>query len=144
HSAILIHRTVVRHQAITIHDIHDRALAFDLIDILLLAGQDAKSSSWRCARVECMGDLAEELHQASDAGRVLTGAEMFRLADGGRQIIWGDFEAYRPTDARPWLIVRAIDSTFYTVITEDEGLLTRVRGRFRDVRDSPQDTEYVR
>lgn len=133
----------MRHQAVTIHDLHDRVLAFDLIDILRLAGPVAESSSWRCRHVECMGDLAEELHRACEAEPALPGAEMFRLADGGRQIIWGDFEAYRPGETRPWLIVRAVDSTFYAVITEDEMLVARVRGRFRDVRDSPEDAAYV-
>jgi diaminopimelate decarboxylase len=133
----------MRHQAVTIHDIRDRVLAFDLIDILRLVGPDAESSSWRCRKVECAGDLAEELHRVSDAESPLTGAEMLRLAGGVFQIIDGDFEAYRPGETRPWLVVRAIDSSEYAVITKDERLLARVRERFRDVRDSPDDAAYV-
>jgi hypothetical protein len=133
----------MRHQAVTIHDTRDRVLAFDLIDILRLAGPDAESSSWHCRNVECTGDLAEELHRVSDAGSALTGVEMLRLAGGLLQVIDGDFEAYRPGETRPWLVVRAIDSSEYAAITQDERLLARVRERFRDVRDSPEDAAYV-
>jgi diaminopimelate decarboxylase len=129
--------------AVTIYDIRDGVLAFDLIDILRIVGPDAKSSSWRCRNVDCSGDLAEELHRVSDAESAVSGAEMLRLASGVLQIIDGDFEAYRADEKRPWLVVRAIDSTLYAVITQDGGLLARVRERFRDVRDSPHDAAYV-
>jgi rRNA-processing protein FCF1 len=36
-------------------------------------------------------------------------------------------------------MIRAVDSTDYVVATNDESLIARVRGRFRDVRDSPDD-----
>src|SRR4051812_33080297 len=111
---------VMRHQAVTIHDIRDGVLAFDLIDILRLAEPDAGSSGWRCRNVECTGDLAEELHRVSEADLAVSGGEMLRLASGVRQVIDGDFEAYRPNDTRPWLVVRAIDSSEYAVITQDE------------------------
>src|SRR3954468_17730102 len=78
---------VMRHQAVTIHDTRDRVLAFDLIDILRIAGPDVESSSWRCRNVECTGDLAEELHRVSDADAAVNGAEMLRLAGGVSQII---------------------------------------------------------
>lgn len=133
----------MRHQAVTIHDTRDRVLAFDLIDILRLAGPDAELSSWRCRNVECTGDLAQELHRVSDAESVLTGAEMLRLAGGVLQVVDGDFEACRPGETRPWLVVRAIGSSEYAVITPDAGLLARVRERFLDVRDSPDDAAYV-
>jgi hypothetical protein len=133
----------MRHQAVTIHDARDHVLAFDLIDILRLAGTDAESSSWCCRNVECTGDLAEELHRVSDAGSALSGAEMLRLASGVLQIIDGDFEAYRASETGPWLVVRAIDSSEYAVITRDDRLLARIRERFRDVRDSPDDAAYV-
>jgi hypothetical protein len=129
--------------AVTIHDLRvlgeSRVLAFDLIDILSLAETDAASSSWKCGNVECVGGLADELHLASNSGLSLSGSQLLRLAAGVSQIIDGDFEACRPGDAHPWLMIRAVDSTDYVVATNDESLIARVRGRFRDVRDSPDD-----
>jgi hypothetical protein len=133
----------MRPQAVTVHDARDGSLAFDLIDILCLAGRDSDTSSWRCRNVECTGDLADELHRASDAGSVLPGAEMLRLASSVLQIIDGDFEAYRPGETRPWLVVRAIDSSAFAVVTHDERMLARVREQFVDVRDSPDDAVDV-
>jgi diaminopimelate decarboxylase len=130
-------------QAVTIHDLRDGVLAFDLIDILRVLGPDAESSSWRGKNVDCTGDLADEMHGFSDSDVALTGAAMLRLAGGVLQIIDGDFEAYRAGETRPWLVIRAIDSSEYAVITEDQELLGRVRERFRDVRDSPDDAAYV-
>jgi hypothetical protein len=133
----------MQHHAVTIHDTRDRVLAVDLVDILRLAGSNAQSSSWRCRNVECIGDLAEELHRASENGSVLTGPELIRVAGGVEQIIDGHFEAYRLGESVPWLVVRAIDSSEYVVITQEERWLARIRERFRDVRDSPDDTAYV-
>jgi hypothetical protein len=134
-------------KAVTIHDLRalddGHVLAFDLIDILRIAEPDAQSSFWRCRNVECTGDLAEEVHRVSDAGSVLPGPEMLRLAGRVVQVIDGDFEAYRRDETRPWLVVRAVDSSEYVVITQDERLLARVRERFRDVRDSPDDAAFV-
>ena len=70
------------------------------------------------------------------------GPELLRLAAGVYQVIWGDFEAYRLGQERFWLVVRAIDSTLYVVITEDRQLLERVRSRFTDVRHSLEEADY--
>lgn len=98
----------MQHQAVTIHDVRalggGRVLAFDLIDILRLAGPEAESSYWRCRNVQCNGALAEELHRVSEAGSALPGAEMLRLAGGVFQIIDGDFEAHRLGETQPWLL----------------------------------------
>jgi hypothetical protein len=134
-------------QAVTIHDLRafgaGKVLAFDLIDILRLAEPDVISSSWRCRNVECTGDLADELHHASDVEMEVTGQDLLRLAAGVRQVIDGDFAAHRGADSRPWLVVRAIDSSCFVVITHDESLMKQVRERFRDVRDSPDDATYA-
>jgi hypothetical protein len=41
-------------------------------------------------------------------------------------------------------VVRAIDSTLYVVLTEDDRLLERVRSQFADVRPAPEDGEYAK
>ena len=42
---------------------------------------------------------------------------------------------------RPWLVIRAIESTEYVVVTDSDDLIVRLRATFRDVRDSPGDLE---
>src|SRR5690242_19324381 len=130
-------------EAVTIHDEKpSRVLDVDLIDVLQLCEQEALSSSWRIRNVDCLGVLMEEFMRLGDANATISGAELLRLAAGVYQIIEGDFEAYRPGADRFWLVVRAIDSSFYVVITDDAELLDRVQTHFSDVRPSPAYAAY--
>lgn len=130
-------------EAVTIRDLRDveggSVLAFDLFDLLRLAEAEVRASTWRCRFVECVDTLAEELYRLSDGGTSVSGDEMLRLAAGVDQVIDGDFEASRPGHDRPWLIVRAIDRLLYVVASEDRAFLDRVPGRFRDVRQAPDE-----
>jgi hypothetical protein len=134
-------------EAVTIHDVRPlsggQVLAVDLIDILRLCESDVLVSSWRLRDVDCLGDLADEFMRLGESEATVSGPELVRLASGVYQVIEGEFEAYHPGEATFWLVVRAIDSTLYVVITEDQDLLARVRARFRDVRPLPEDAEYA-
>src|SRR5262245_8410959 len=133
--------------AVTIHDLVEAndpgSLAFDLIDILRLAEADVVASTWTCRHVEGIGRLANQLSEISDNGVPVDGSEMLRLAGSVRQIIDGTFEAKRPESLHPWLVIRAVDSSFFMVISDDTNLLARLRARFHDVRDSPVDAMNV-
>jgi hypothetical protein len=131
-------------KAISIRDSNPEGiLAFDLIHILRLAGSDALVSTWRCANVECVGPAAEKLHSASD-GCALSGTELVAIADQVDQVTDGDFFAHRDPASSPWLVIRAIDSSEYVVITRDDELVFRIREAFHDVRDSPDDVPFVK
>ena len=134
-------------KAVTIHDSrplgNGSVLTVDLIDILRLCESDALASSWRVSYIDCFGDLAGEFMHLGEVKATVSGPELLRLAAGVYQVIEGDFEAYRLGEERFWLVVRAIDSTLYVVVTEDPQLLSAVRMRFRDVRTSPEDAKYA-
>jgi hypothetical protein len=129
-------------EAVTIHDWRPHGtftvLTYDLADLLALAGPDALASSWSCRMIECHGPGAEELHRAADAGQV-PGVRLAELATGVTQTIEGVLEATLPGEARPWLVLRAIDGCYFVVVTRSEPLLAEVRRRFLDVRPSPED-----
>jgi hypothetical protein len=59
------------------------------------------------------------------------------------QVKGGDFAAFRPGEQRPWLLIRAIDSTLYVVASEAEEWLGRVRERLGDVRDDPEEIDAL-
>ena len=85
------------------------------------------------------GRRDEELERASATGTPIAGPDLFRLAAAVTQVIDGAFAATRADDdGSTWLIIRAIDSSFYVVTTSDGELLARVRSRYRDVRDEPE------
>lgn len=128
-----------RMKAVTIHDARGDTLAFDLIDILETIGPTAESSTWECRGVEATGPGAIRLHDASDTGAAIPGRDLLVAARDALQVIDGDFLARRVGQTEPWASVRAVDSSVYVLISDDVGLLRRVRQRFRDVRESPQD-----
>ena len=131
-------------RAVTIHDLEpDRnVLACDLVHFLRLDTEKVLSSTWICKHVWCTGEYAADLERISEAGTRVTGAELLRLASGISQVIDGDFVATHTGERQPWLVIRAIDSSEYVVVTADDDFLASVKERFRDVRDSPQDAEY--
>lgn len=127
-------------KAVAIHDTSPAgALSFDLADLLLVAGPRARESTWQCQLVECVGALADVLHSMSDRGIAISGDALVHIASGVTQVIDGEFIAQRPDETAPWLIIRAIDSTCYVVISDDHALIDRIRARFQDVRDSLDD-----
>ena len=131
--------------AVTIHDTRQvrglTLLAYDLADLLALAGTEGHASIWTLAGViEALGPRAEELQLAADAGSV-SGARLAELAAGVTQTIEGTFEATRPGESRPWLVLKSIDGCYFVVISSNRDLMSQVRRRFRDVRPSPADSE---
>ena len=126
--------------AIRIRDTDDNhLLAFDLIDLLRIAGPAVATHRWICRDVEAFGPSAEALHAASDLGTVLSGDELIRIASGISQVIDGDFRTIAEPGAPTWLRIRAIDSTEYVVATADEAVLAQIRAAFHDVRDLPDE-----
>lgn len=112
---------------------------FDLRDILAALGADAELSRWRIAGVDCLGrEAAEALHEASDRGSCLDGSRLGVLARDVDQIIDGEFAGYLPGVGAPWIVIRAVDSSAYDVVTDRQDVLLRLTSRFSRVRDIPQ------
>jgi len=131
--------------AVTIWDrtADERFLSFDLTDILSLCGERALSSAWLCSNVEAIGPGAEKLHAICDAQRTIAGIELISLASGISQTIDGYFYAWEPAADFPWLFIRAVDGEEFAVATTEHELLEAIRRRFRDVRESPLDADYL-
>ncbi len=132
--------------AVTIHETITRDgvqfLGFDLRDILSLARERASASTWVCDHVECIGRTSDEVHAARESGAELPGGRLLEFADGIDKTIDGAFSAYLSSE-RAWCVIRAIDGSEFVVITDDIAFLSKLRRRFADVRDSPEDIAYV-
>ncbi|WP_425104904.1 hypothetical protein [Ancylobacter sp.] len=63
-------------------------------------------------------------------GQRLSGETLRARADDILQVITGEFRAFEGAAAAPWLMVRAFDSSFYEIITEDEAVLAVARQHF--------------
>ena len=126
-------------RGITVRDTDtEGSLSFDLRDLLELVGPRARQSTWRLESIECLGGpLADVLHDASDAGHVLSGDELARLAAGVVQVIDGEFRAFLAGAAEPWLVIRAVDSSAFDVETDDGAVLAAIATRFHSVSEIP-------
>jgi hypothetical protein len=115
-------------------------LSFDLTDLLDVVGADAVGSTWSVRGVECVGPSAEAvaaLHKASDESEELSGERLVALAREITQVIDGEFIGRRLTESDPWIVIRAVDSSWFDVETTDEALLLKLRARFNEVSDLP-------
>ena len=129
-----------------IHDLvpHSRAVVDPCIVIPLL-GKRGVRASWQIAGVArydepliIVVDEAEKRleHLARSSDRI-SGMLLCDLLSRVAQVIWGEFIAHEAGRDTPWVIVRAIDSSWCEVETDDAGVLDRVREAFVDVRIGP-------
>jgi hypothetical protein len=112
--------------------------------VLLMLGESAIRASWQVAgvarfgeRLFATGEGATHLEALSQSLRRVSGAVLSQIFSQVEQVIWGEFAAYHDGEDTPWVILRAIDSSWCEVETEDVGILDRVRQTFADVRLDP-------
>ena len=121
--------------AVMIKDLKStRVLAVDLRHVLAALGPRALASDWRVCEVWAEGDAKPEF-RAFDGSQLVPGRGLATLADRVTQIIDGEFSAYELGNASAWVVVEAVDSFYYTVRSEDSGVLAQIRGAFHDVTD---------
>jgi hypothetical protein len=114
-----------------------RFLSFDLLDLLLLLGEEGQGAEWIVAGAECLGPGSDELYRLISNEARISGRLLFEAAKGISQVIDGSFTAYRDGKPTPWLVIRAVDSSGYDVESDDEDVLTRIREHFKEVVNIP-------
>jgi hypothetical protein len=70
-------------------------------------------------------------------GTSVSGFTFSEAAQAAWQVIWGQFVATLPEQNDAWVVIRAIDSTFYEVTSSDEAALNAIRSTYKDVRVAP-------
>ena len=113
-------------------------LAVDLQHILDLFGERAILSRWHASEVWATGketgEAAQELENLADGQTFISGEHLNRMSHNLVQVIDGEFPAFE-NDNSPWLIIRAVDSSFYEVFSTEPAILDRIRASFRKVSD---------
>ena len=127
-------------RGVQIRDMHERGfLAVDLQHILDLFGARTIQSLWRASEVwatgQETGEAAQELEALADGQPFIAGEHLSRLAHRIVQVIDGEFSAFERSSDSPWIIIRAVDSSFYEVFSTEPAVLDRVRASFRKVSD---------
>ncbi|TCQ73829.1 hypothetical protein EDF68_11720 [Ochrobactrum sp. BH3] len=128
-----------------VYDCESRALTVDLIDMLRLFAPHSLQTNWIVSPVkslesgrewfEATGEGGEQLELLAEDNVRLSGTELAALAEITVQVIWGEFTGTKLTQPdEAWVVVRAIDSTFYEVVTDDETVLNKIKSTYNDVR----------
>ena len=130
-------------QTLQIYDfLPSRPIVVDPRVVLTMLGERAIRASWEVAGVAryneafiVTGDeAADRLEALSEAQSRISGALLIQLVHEVVQGIWGEFRACEEGKDAPWVVVRAIDSSWCEVETDDEKVLNCVRRTFVDVR----------
>jgi hypothetical protein len=123
-------------------DMAGSALSFDLRDILDLLAPRSLKAAWILSAVDtefssfdAIGPGGERLEAMAEAGEPVSGEALMAAARDTGQILWGTFTAFLPAiHGRQWLVIRAIDSSFYEITTDDRKAISRIEARFKEVR----------
>ncbi len=111
-------------------------LACDLRDFLKLLGEAACPLRWRVSGdVWATGPQSEELESIANSDLRITSEKLAELAQAVNQVIDGEFVGYLPGEDEPWVIIQAIDSSYYEFFCSEPSMLQRARDRFVDVVD---------
>ncbi len=110
------------------------ALAVDLRHVLSALGSRALNSEWRVLEVWAEGTAQSEF-ESFDGSELISGQRLATLACNVRQVIDGEFSAFEHGNKSPWVVIEAVDSTYYTVRSDEATILAKVRSAFVDVAD---------
>lgn len=128
-----------------IYDLKENVLALDLRDLLRLLTPRSLQANWTVSTVksskpghgwfEATGDGGEQLEELAQDDARLSGSDLAALAEKTQQVIWGEFVGSGPMQShKTWITIRAVDSTFYEIDTDDETVLSKISSTYKDVR----------
>lgn len=131
--------------AIRVYDLKDSVLALDLIDLLRLLAPRSLEVRWVVSTVksaqpghewfEATGEGGELLERLAQEDGQLSGFDLAALAERTRQVIWGEFVGSDPAQSdKPWVTIRAVDSTFYEIDSDDKTVLNKISSTYKDLR----------
>ncbi len=141
---------------LSIHDMAPQGfLAFDLKEVLVCLGSAVQDYVWLITELDCLGEgaqrLCEQVSRASGVGVVWTGLELLAASAMFSQTInatligvpketnasenlsdLGHVELF--PESRAEVIIRAVDSSFFEVMTKNPDHVQALQARFKDVR----------
>jgi hypothetical protein len=107
--------------------------------VLAALGERGTNSEWRVRDVWATGDDASAAELGSLDGTIaVTGQRLRELAEDVTQVIDGVFSAFESGSVEPWVVVEAVDSSYYLVRSDDPSVLDVIRNTFHHVSDFEQ------
>jgi len=107
----------------------------DLYDLIVALGERVLNSTWFGSGVECYGEKAEELHASTDQNKPIQGGDLLQITSGIRQTVKGDFQAFDPGAASPWVFIRAWDGNGFYMETNDPRVRAQLKTHFQSAEE---------
>jgi len=110
-------------------------LNFDLREILQALGRKGRNCTWRGRDIQYVSRDERDVApiEALGAGGAVSGTELIDRIEQLLQVIHRQFEGTESGGGAPLAIVRAIDSSWWEVLSDDETVLAAIRQRFSAV-----------
>ena len=130
---------------VQIHDLEENSghLAVDLVDVLIALGERGSSSEWLLEPLKnsngyfwAIGDDVAEIFEVwGESGTKVDGKTLIVASAKARQVIDGKASGFDDLNTTsPWVVIIAVDSSWYEVYASDEAVLNMIRNTFKDVR----------
>jgi hypothetical protein len=116
-------------------------LEFDLRDVLAALGDRALTSRWsaRDLNYTSKDERDVAVMETMAAGQAVNGRDLASGIEQLRQVIDGEFVATEADRESPWVIVRAVDSSWWEVVSHDADVRVAIRKRFRQIEEDEFD-----
>jgi len=115
----------------------ERGLGFDLAEVLDALGPRVARSAWAIEGLKYVSRDETDIPvlHGGDGARVL-GTELLSSLPNLLQVIDGEFRAFK-ADGELWVILRAVDSSWWEVVSDDSAVLSAIRDQFLNVDEQP-------
>ncbi len=108
-------------------------LDFDLGDVLGSLGGRVAASQWRIPNLNYISHDDKSIPAFEGVGPV-RGVELLGALPALMQVIDGELVGSEG-DEKPWVVVRAIDSSWWEILSDDPSVISAIRQRFRNVEE---------
>jgi hypothetical protein len=115
-----------------------RVLAVDLRHVLAAPWAARHKFSVACSRRMGHGRQIRVELESFDDTTTVSGQRLRELAEDVTQVIDGVFSGFESGSAEPWVVIDAVDSSYYLVRSDDSSVLDAIRSTFRQVSDYGQ------
>lgn len=126
-------------------------LSFGLKEILEVIGERVVESTWKCREVDYVAKPENALHETNKNKLIdafgnlvneynlkkheMSGKYLQEFAGKVMLIINGEFLGYYQGAKRPWIIIKAFDSSWWEVFSKKPEYVSRFKEVFKDVKD---------
>jgi hypothetical protein len=114
-------------------------LEFDLAEVLAALGDRVATSRWRGRGLFYVSRDEQDIESLErlGVGEDISGVDLLAALPRLLQVIDGEFEATSAAGEVPWVIVRAVDSSWWEIRSEEPRILEALRASFRVVENLP-------